>query len=127
MIREFLDATASGDLERLAKSLAGNVALVRDGDNLGAMAPDPIHGAAGVSDFLIQKIQAHLSLGTNIRKSRFRDVPLLLAYRGAKLVNAFALVLRAGRIQTVYLVNCPVRLRSIAAQTQESNGEGSPL
>jgi RNA polymerase sigma-70 factor, ECF subfamily len=124
MLREFLNATTSGDLERLARSLAGDASLVRDGDNLGALAPDPIHGATGVSEFLILKMRTFLLSGTIIRESKFRDVPLLLAYRAGKLVNALAFALRVGRIQSVYLINCPVRLRSIAAQSQEPKGEG---
>ena len=120
LLREFLDATASGDLERLVKSLAGNATLVRDGDNLGAIAPAPLCGATTVAEFLVEKLRALLSRGITIRRSRFREVPLLLAYHDGKLVNAFALVLRTGQVQAVYLVNCPVRLRSIAAQSQSA-------
>lgn len=123
LLRDFLDATTSGDLERLVKSLAGNATLVRDGDNLGAVAPDPICGVTPVAEFLLQKMRAFLCAGLSVRTSRFREVPLLLAYQGGKLVNALALVLRARQVQTVYLVNCPVRLRSIAAQIQAPNGE----
>jgi RNA polymerase sigma-70 factor (ECF subfamily) len=128
MLREFLNATASGDLERLARTLAGDATLVRDGDNLGAAAPNAIQGAAEVSEFLVQKMKAFLSSDTTLRRSSFREVPLLLAYRGGMLVNALALVPRAGRVQTVYLINCPVRLRSIAAQGLElTRKEGGSL
>lgn len=121
LLREFLDATATGDLERLVKSLAGNATLVRDGDNLGAIAPAPISGAKSVADFIVQNVRAMLSVGISVRRSRFGKVPLLLAYRGDKLANALALVMRAGRVYTVYLVNCPVRLRSISAQCQPAD------
>jgi RNA polymerase sigma-70 factor (ECF subfamily) len=128
LLREFLNATASGDLERLARTLAGDATLARDGDNLGAAAPNSIHGAAEVAEFLVGKMKALLSPGTTLRRSRFREVPLLLAYRGGMLVNALALVPRAGRVQTVYLINCPVRLRSIAAQNLTAgNEEGGAL
>lgn len=122
LLREFLNATANGDLARLAKSLAGNATLVRDGDNLGAAAPEPISGATSVAEFLVQTMRAFLSPDISLRRSRFREVPLFLAYKGSNLVNALALVLRAGQVQTIYLVNCPVRLRSIAAQCQSTNG-----
>ena len=122
LLCEFLSATASGDLARFAKSLAGNATLVRDGDNLGVAAPEPISGATNIAEFLVQKMQALRSSDISLHRSRFREVPLFLAYKGSKLVNAFALVLRASQVQTVYLVNCPVRLRSIAAQCQSTNG-----
>lgn len=116
LLREFLDATTSGDLERLAKSLAGNATLIRDGDNLGVPAPVPIRGAGPVSSFLVNKVRQLLGANVRFRKSNFGDVPLVLAYRTGQLVNALALVFRTGRLRTVYLINCPVRLRSIAAQ-----------
>ena len=118
VLREFLSATATGDLDRLAKALAGEATLVCDGENLGAVAPPSIHGAAAISEFLTNRIRKLLSAGAHFRQSRFGEVPLLLAYREGRLVNALALVLRVGRVRAVYLVNCPVRLRSIAAQCQ---------
>src|SRR5688572_15649287 len=111
ILREFLSATASGDLDRLAKALAGEATLVCDGENLGAAAPPPIHGAAAISAFLTTRIRRLLAAGAHLRQSRFGDVPLLLAYCEGKLVKALALVLRAGQVRAVYLVNCPVRLR----------------
>lgn len=117
ILREFLSATSNGDLDHLAKALAGDATLVRDGGNLGAVAPDPIHGVEAVSTFLVSKIRKLRAVDVQFRGSNFREVPLLLAFAGEKLINAFALVLRAGHIRTIYLINCPVRLRSIAAQS----------
>lgn len=118
VLREFLSATATGDLDRLAKALAGEATLVCDGENLGAVGPPPIHGAAAVSEFLTNRIRKLLSAGAHFRQSRFGEVPLLLAYCEGRLVNALALVFRGGQVRALYLVNCPVRLRSIAAQCQ---------
>ena len=118
VLQEFLSATATGDLDRLTKALAGEATLVCDGENLGAVAPPPIHGAAAISEFLANRIRKLLSAGAHFRQSRFGEVPLLLAYREGRLVNALALVFRVGQVRALYLVNCPVRLRSIAAQCQ---------
>jgi RNA polymerase sigma-70 factor (ECF subfamily) len=126
VLREFLSATATGDLDRLAKALAGDATLICDGENLGAVVPPPLHGAAAVSDFLIDRIRKLLSAGVHFRQSHFGQVPLLLAYGGGKLVKAFALVLRAGHIRAVYVVNCPVRLRSIAAQCRATEQGENP-
>ena len=126
VLLEFLSASATGDLDRLAKALAGDATLVCDGENLGATAPPPIHGAAAISDFLTSRIRKMLSAGVHFRQSRFGEVPLLLAYCEGKLVKALALVLRAGHVRTVYLVNCPVRLRSIAAQCKATERRENP-
>ena len=128
VLLEFLSASATGDLDRLAKALAGNAILVCDGDNLGAVAPPPIHGVTAISDILMNRIRKLLSADVHFRKTHFREVPLLLAYCEGKLVKALALVLRAGYVRTIYLVNCPVRLRSIEAQCRAAdNGENLNL
>jgi RNA polymerase sigma-70 factor (ECF subfamily) len=120
LLQEFLAATSNGDLDRLAQALITDAVLVRDGDNLGVAAPSPICGATAVSEFLIAKVRQLLSSDVRFRSSSFGTVPLLLAYRCDRLVNALAFVFRKGCIRTVYLINCPVRLRSIGAQQIDS-------
>lgn len=116
LLQEFLSATANGDLDRLAKALITETVLVSDGENLGAPAPEPLRGPAAVSTFLMNKVRTLLDTGAHFRRANFREVPLLLAWREDRLVNAFAFVLRNGQPRAIYLINCPVRLRSIAAQ-----------
>jgi RNA polymerase sigma-70 factor (ECF subfamily) len=125
-LREFLSATTTGDLDRLAKALAGDATLVADGENLGAPPPPPIHGATAIARFLAGTIHKLLLEGARFRQSRFGEVPLLLAWREGKLVNALGIVLRAGQVRAVYLVNCPVRLRSIDAQLPATERGESP-
>jgi RNA polymerase sigma-70 factor (ECF subfamily) len=133
LLREFLSATGTGDMDRLAKALAQDASLHCDGENLGATAPAPIHGASAVSEFLTQRVRKLQPASVQFRigkaidfekdsKSRSeelparRQVPLVLAYCEGRLDHALALVTRAGRIGTIYVVSCPVRLRSLAAQ-----------
>lgn len=116
LLQEFLTATSNGDVNRLARALITDAVLVSDGDNLGVAAPSPIYGAASISGFLINKFRLLRDSDVAFRISSFGAVPLLLAYRGERLVNAFAFVLRMGNVRTIYLINCPVRLRSIDAQ-----------
>ena len=116
LLQEFLSATTTGDLDRLARALTQEVTLVCDASNLGAIAPPPIEGAAAVSQFLISKSHELLPGSATLRRTLFRETPLLLAYRGEQLINALALVLRDGQISTVYLITCPVRLRFLSAQ-----------
>jgi RNA polymerase sigma-70 factor (ECF subfamily) len=114
VLREFLSASASGDLDRLAEALAGDATLVRDGENLGAPAPAPLHGLAAVSEFLAQNMARWRSWRVQFQKWHFREVPLILVYREGKLLNALALVLRGPKVRAIYSITCPVRLRSLA-------------
>ncbi len=117
VLREFLNATESGDLNRLAEVLTHEAVLVCDGENLGAIAPPPIHGLAAVAAFLSQRAARLLpELNATVIRS-FGQVPMILNYRQDELANAMAFILRDGRIQTIYLITCPVRLRSLSAQS----------
>ena len=61
VLREFLSARTSGDLDRLAEALVGDATLVCDGENLGATTPPPIEGVAAVCRFLINKAREWMS------------------------------------------------------------------
>jgi hypothetical protein len=122
VLREFLSATVNGDLDRLAKVLAGDATLVCDGENLGAPAPPPVHGAAAISSFLVEKAREWMRSGARLQKTAIREVPLLFAYCDGKLLNALALIFQGGQVQTIYVVACPVRLRSLSVQCPPPDG-----
>ena len=121
VLREFLSATTSGDLDRLAKALVGDATLVCDGENLGATTPPPIEGVAAVCRFLINKAREWTSSGASLQRTAIGAVPLLLAYCDGRLMNALAFVLRGAQVRTIYLITCPVRLRSLSAQCLPPN------
>jgi RNA polymerase sigma-70 factor, ECF subfamily len=121
VLREFLSATTSGDVDRLAEVLAREAILVCDGANLGAVAPPPIQGASAISRYFISKAGELLPSGISIQRASFKTVPLLLTYFDGKLQNALAFVLRDKRIHTIYRITCPVRLRSLSAQGSLQN------
>ena len=121
VLREFLSATTSGDLDRLAKALVGDATLVCDGENLGATTPPPIEGVAAVCRFLINKAREWTSSGASLQRTAIGEVPLLLAYCDGRLMNALAFVLRGAQVRTIYLITCPVRLRSLSAQCLPPN------
>jgi RNA polymerase sigma-70 factor (ECF subfamily) len=116
MLQEFLNATTTGDLDRLSSMLTREISLVSDGDNLGAAPPPPIHGIQAVARFLVNKSRELFLADVGVRMSMFNNVPFFLAYSCEKLLSALALILRDGQVQTVYLITCPVRLRSLSAQ-----------
>ena len=122
VLREFLSATTSGDLDRLAEALVGDATLVCDGENLGATVPPPIEGVTAVCRFLISKAREWMSFGASLQRTTIREVPLLLAYCDGRLMNALAFVLRGAQVRTIYVITCPVRLRSLSAQCPPSNG-----
>jgi len=123
LLEEFLNASTSGDVDRLAAVLALEATLISDGENLGTSAPPPIRGARPVSNYLISRVRGLLLPGIRMISRSFNEMPLLLTYSNEDLVSALALVLRDGQVQTVYLIKCPVRLRSLATQFPVRSGE----
>ncbi len=71
-----------------------------------------------VSAYLIRKVREIMSPRGSIQKLSFNGMPVLLAYHEAQLKSALALILQAGQVQTLYLITCPVRLRSLSTQCQ---------
>jgi RNA polymerase sigma-70 factor, ECF subfamily len=122
MLHEFLNATTTGDIDRLSAMLTSEISLVADGENLGAASPPPIHGMQAVARFLINKTREFPLPDVDIQMSRFNEVPFLLTYTYGKLRTALALIMRAGQVQTIYLITCPVRLRSLSAQFPAPDG-----
>lgn len=116
LLQEFLAASTTGDVDRLAAILSEDVLLVRDGDNLGVPAPAPIQGAIGVAKLVTQKLSNSNQVGSIVKRARFQDAPLLLLYTHNQIQMALALVVAGNTVQTLYLITCPVRLRSLAAQ-----------
>lgn len=119
ILHEFLNATTTGDLDSLAAMLTKDISLVADGDNLGVTPPPPVRGMHAVARRLIEKCRDLLQPGANIRMSMFSDVPFLLSYADGKLLEAVALILHGNQVKTIYLIKCPVRLRSLSAQFAE--------
>ena len=116
MLQEFLKATTTGDIDRLSTMLTREISLVSDGDNLGVAPPAPVHGIEAVARFLANKSREFSLADVRVEMSMFNNVPFFLAYSREKLLSVLALILRGGQVQTVYLIKCPVRLRSLSAQ-----------
>jgi RNA polymerase sigma-70 factor, ECF subfamily len=123
VLREFLSATTSGDVDRLAEVLAGEATLVCDGANLGAAAPPPIQGASAISNYLIEKAREMLPSRSHFQMASFKTVPLLFVYCDGGLKNALAFILQESRIHTIYQISCPTRLRSLSAQNWRRPGD----
>ena len=121
VLREFLSATTSGDLDRLAEALVGDATLVCDGENLGATTPPPIEGVAAVCRFLINQAREWMSSAASLQRTAVGEVPLLMAYCDGRLMNALAFVLRGRQVRTIYVITCPVLLRSLSAQYPPPN------
>ena len=118
LLREFLNASDTGDVERLANLLASDAALVSDGANLGAASPAPIEGRSAVCAALLKAVGQPLR---STEVAMLGRLPILFNYSDGALVSALTFAFRENSISTIYRITCPVRLRSLAAQCGKSS------
>ncbi|GAA3196150.1 RNA polymerase sigma-70 factor [Streptomyces virens] len=114
LTERFLAAAADGDLEGLLELLAPDVRLVGDSGGKSRAPLRVLESADHVGRFLLgaaRKSVPDLSL-------RFLEVnggPAVLVLAGGRPDSVFQLDVADGRVQTVYVVRNPDKLRSLAA------------
>ncbi|MEV8592166.1 RNA polymerase sigma-70 factor [Streptomyces sp. NPDC052012] len=114
LTERFLAAAADGDLEGLLELLAPDVRLVGDSGGKARAPLRALESADKVGRFLIGAARK----GVRDFSVRFVEVnggPALLALSGGKPDAVFQLDVADGRIQAVYIIRNPDKLRSLAA------------
>jgi RNA polymerase sigma-70 factor (ECF subfamily) len=124
LLREFLNASNTGDVERLATLLASDATLLADGANLGVASPAPVEGRTAVCAALLQQLGSDSS--RMIETALLGDLPILFNYVNGSLASALAFAFRQTVITTIYRITCPVRLRSLAAQCGVASRSDGP-
>jgi RNA polymerase sigma-70 factor (TIGR02957 family) len=108
VVRRFLTALQTGQLQQLMDLMAPDVVLIADGGGLAAAVPDPIHGAEPVATVLARANQTPAEVETT-------TVWINGALAGriefdGELGTAVSLVVENGRITRVYLIRNPQKL-----------------
>ncbi|MEV5547502.1 RNA polymerase sigma-70 factor [Streptomyces sp. NPDC052309] len=114
LTERFLAAAADGDLEGLMSLLAPDVRLVGDSGGKSRAPLRVLESADKVARFLVGAARK----GIPDFSYRFLEVnggPALLALSGDKPDSVFQLDIADGRIQSVYIVRNPDKLRALAA------------
>lgn len=123
VLREFLFAVENGNLERLARTLASDAILIRDGAALGVAPPSPIQGVETVTQYFAWKAGEGSPSAKTIRKISFRKLPVALVYCDGQLQSALAFVLRDNLIHRILYITCQARLHFLSAQCSRSFAE----
>ncbi|MFI9823445.1 RNA polymerase sigma-70 factor [Streptomyces sp. NPDC052013] len=114
LTERFLAAAAGGDLEGLLELLAPDVRLVGDSGGKARAPLRALQSADKVGRFLIGAARK----GVRDFSAQFVEInggPALLALSGGKPDAVFQLDVADGRIQAVYIIRNPDKLRSLAA------------
>lgn len=116
LTQAFVMALGSGDIEGLKQVLAADAVFYSDGGGKVPAALKPILGAERIARFLTglvrkPKIARRLVSGPlSLKLAPVNGMPGVLLYMGGRLAQTYALELRDGRIQTVYVTRNPEKL-----------------
>jgi RNA polymerase sigma-70 factor (ECF subfamily) len=114
LTERFLAAAAEGDLEALMALLAPDVRLVGDSGGKARAPLRVMETADKVGRFLLGAAQKGIP-DTSFRFLELNGGPALLVLSGGKPDSVFQIDVQDGRIQSVYIVRNPDKLRSLAA------------
>jgi RNA polymerase sigma-70 factor (ECF subfamily) len=114
ILNRFMQAAAEGNSAGLMEVLSEDATLVCDGSDLG-QGPVSIQGVRPVAELVLERASRWLGNGALIQRLCFKACPGILAYRNGLPVSAIFLSTRGAEIQSVRVITCPVRLRSLLA------------
>jgi len=115
LLREFLQATAGGNLERLIELLASDVALHSDGGGKGPALPVLIQGAHKVARALLGASRKFVPADIVTRLASINGELGAISYHAGKPFSVITLDIADVRIRAVYIVSNPQKLARLPA------------
>lgn len=113
LVRQFVEACMSGDMEGLLRMMSEEITLWTDGGGRVRAARNPIYGSDKVARFLLGVIP-EAPEGVEIRLARVNGQPGLISYYAdGRPQGAATFDISGGRISAIRLVVNPEKLRSI--------------
>jgi RNA polymerase sigma-70 factor (ECF subfamily) len=115
LTQRFTDAAAAGDMDGMLAVLAEDITLWADGGGkVPGAALQPIHGANAVARFIAGQTQRFASSERATRPAQINGQPGFVVYLSGRPLTALIFHVRDGRIQAIYAVGNPDKLRSVA-------------
>lgn len=111
LLDEFLHAASRGDLDGLVGLLAEDAVLQADGGGVARAARHPIYGADRVARWVLGVLEKASSTA-RFEVAPVNGLPGIVMRDGDALVSVASLDVRDGRIQGIYVVANPDKLRS---------------
>lgn len=113
LITNFQQAVLTGNMDDLLNLLAKDVVLVSDGGGKARAVLRPISGADHVARLLIGATQKFGSKTQVLRHARVNGLPGSVSFEGDSAIRVMAFGVRGGRIQSLFIVTNPDKLRHL--------------
>ena len=111
----FLQATLTGDVQALMDVLAPDVVLLADGGGVRTAPVRPVRSADKVARLLVG-VQTKGAAGAEFRPALVNGLLGTLGYLDGVLDSVLAMDIADGRVQGIYLVRNPDKLRRLGAR-----------
>lgn len=116
LVERFAQATASGDIDRIAALLSDDAALVADGGGVVRTVLKPLRGAQRIARFfhvIARQLAAH-AMPLDYRPVLVNGEPGLLRFINGSLHSVIALETTGSRVTSISIVANPAKITNIA-------------
>ena len=114
--REFMRATTNGDVQDLLRLLAEDVVAISDGGGKAFAALRPVHSRENVSRGVLGSLSK--APPDSVRMEEVNGQPAIVATRGGEPRGVLLLDVKAGKVQALYAVVNPDKLRSVTTSAE---------
>ena len=125
IVQRFLQAASDGNCDQLLELLSENTVLVCDASNLDEPGPVSVRGTDALLAYILKKAPSWIGSGALLRTICFQGHPVVLAKRNGLPVSSIFVFAEQGRIKTLCVITCPVRLRSLLVQQAARDESGN--
>jgi RNA polymerase sigma-70 factor (ECF subfamily) len=113
LLRTFMDATQAGELEPLIAFLTEDAILRSDHGGKAQAARRTLRGARNIGKFFLGISRKFLPDDRSMRFTTLNGRPGAIAYSGARPETAFMADIADGKIQVIYVIRNPDKLRHL--------------
>ncbi len=117
VVKRFVQAASDGNWAGLMDVLSDDATLVCNGSDVGQSSV-AVQGARNVADLLLQRASRLLGDGASVQIVWCQARPGIVALRNGVPVSSIFLSTRDGGIDSLRVMTCPVRLRSLLVLNQ---------
>jgi RNA polymerase sigma-70 factor (ECF subfamily) len=111
LLERFLQATAQGEVGGLVALLSNDVVLHSDGGGKGPAVPNQVHGADSVARAILGGLKKLVPKNLVRRMAQINGEPGCVTYLNGQPFSVFTVDTNEGRIQAIYVVTNPEKLR----------------
>jgi RNA polymerase sigma-70 factor (ECF subfamily) len=121
LLRQFLAATLSGDMEGLLALLSSQIVLYTDGGGKATAVVNPIYGPLNVARLLFGSLKKFAPKSTDLRAVEINGQPGAISYIDGRADTVLALDISGGRINGIYVVRNPDKLGRLTLVSSAPN------